>query len=133
MFASCFVAPDNPRFRFATAFALLAASLAATAPAAAAPVCKPAFTVKDVRFSEAHPETMQRTWTALLSVDAGRCATISGRFEIVFTRLKENAPEIDFFGPFVWRPGVMDVSVEFWADEAVEAYRLTGIAACPCK
>ena len=66
----------------------------------------------------------------------GRCVALrnaSGRFEILFTRLKENGPEIDFAEPFVWKPGAVDVSVDFWADEAVEGYRLGSITACPCR
>src|SRR6185369_7656721 len=89
-------------------------------PAAAAPVCKPVLAVKDVRFSSVQPETMERTWSATLSVDASRCATMSGRFEILFSRLKENAPEIDFTERFTWKPASVEVSVNFWADEAVE-------------
>jgi hypothetical protein len=102
-------------------------------PAAAAPVCKPVIGFKEVRFSPTHRETMERTWSATLSVDASRCATTSGRFEILFTRLKENAPEVDFSERFTWTPGAMEVSVSFWADEAVEGYWLHSVAACPCR
>src|SRR5262249_23218877 len=90
----------------------------APAPAAAAPVCKPVLTVKDVRFSATQPETMERIWSATVSVDASRCATSTGRFEIVFSRLKENAPELDFSERFTWKPESVAVSVTFWADEA---------------
>jgi hypothetical protein len=102
-------------------------------PARAAPVCKPVLAFKDVRFSPTQPETMERTWSATLSVDASRCATTSGRFEILFSRLKENAPEADFTERFAWKPGSVEVSVSFWADEAVEAYWLHNVAACPCR
>jgi hypothetical protein len=112
---------------------LLAAILTGLAPAAAAPICKPALALTDVRFSAMQPETMERKWTALVSVDAARCATTSGRFEIFFTRQKENAPEIDFAEPFTWRPGRVEVSVDFWADEAMEDYRIGRIADCPCR
>ena len=78
-------------------------------------------------------ETMERTWSATLAVDASRCATTSGSFEILFTRLKENAPEIEFSEQFTWKPGSFEVSVNFWADEAVEGYWLHSIAACPCR
>jgi hypothetical protein len=44
----------------------------------------------DPIFRDATP-TMERKWTAVLSVDASRCATTSGRFGIVFSRQKENA------------------------------------------
>ena len=102
-------------------------------PAAAAPVCKPVIGFKEVRFSPTHRETMERTWSATLSVDASRCATTSGRFEILFSRSKENAPEDEFVEPFTWKPGSVEISVNFWADEAVEGYWLRGIAACPCR
>jgi hypothetical protein len=110
--------------------ALLGAGLA---PAIAAPLCKPVLAFKDARFSPMQPETMERVWLATLSVNASRCATTAGRFEIFFSRLKENAPEIDFTEAFTWKPESVEVSVNFWADEAVEDYRLHNIAACPCR
>ena len=131
MFASFFYLPDDlwVRVRAGT----LALLLAGVSQVVAAPACKPILAIKDVQFSEINLETMLRKWTATVSVDASRCATESGRFEIMFTRLKENAPEIDLVEPFVWEPGIVDVSVDFWADEAVEGYRLGGIATCPCR
>jgi hypothetical protein len=57
----------------------------------------------------------------------------AGTLRILFSRLKENATEIEFSEPFVWKPGSMEVSVNFWADEAVESYWLHSIAACPCR
>jgi hypothetical protein len=88
---------------------------------------------KEVRFSEMQPPTLERKWTAVLSVDASRCATTSGRFEIVFSRLKENGIEIEFREQFMWRPDSVEVSVDFWADEAVERYWLDNVAACLCR
>ena len=76
-------------------------------PAAAAPVCKPVLGFKEVRFSPIQRETMERIWTAVMAVDASRCATASGRFEILFSRMKENAPEVDFVEQFTWEPGTM--------------------------
>ena len=102
-------------------------------PALAAPLCKPVIGFKEVRFSPTQPETMERTWSATLSVDASRCATTSGRFEILFSRLKENAPEADFTERFTWKAESVEVSVSFWADEAVEDYWLHNVAACPCR
>jgi hypothetical protein len=112
--------------------ALLGAGACLT-PAVAAPLCKPVLVFKEVRFSPTQPETMERTWSATLSVDASRCATTSGRFEILFTRLKENAPEADFTERFSWRLHSVDVSVNFWADEAVGGYWLHNVAPCPCR
>ena len=94
--------------------------------------CKPALAFKHVRLSEMRPPTLERNWTAVLSVDASRCATKTGLFEIVFSRLKENAPDIDFREQFEWRPSSVEVSVTLWADEAVEGYWINNVAACPC-
>ena len=104
-----------------------------TQATADAPACKPALAVTEVRFSKMRPPTMERTWTATVSVDASRCATASGPFEIMLTRHKENAPEADFVERFTWTPGRVEVSVVFWADEAVEGYRLSRVAECPCR
>jgi hypothetical protein len=115
-------------------FGLLAAiGLSSVTPAAGQPACRPVLAFKEVRFSQMRPPTLERTWTAVLSVDASRCATTSGRFAIVFSRSKENAPEIDFEERFVWQPASVEVSVDFWADEAVEGYRLINVAPCPCR
>ncbi|HEY1361436.1 MAG TPA: hypothetical protein VGF60_04270, partial [Xanthobacteraceae bacterium] len=60
-------------------------------------VCKPGLAFKAVHFSEMQPPTLKRTWTAVVSVDAAGCAAnSSGQFEIVFSRLKEIGPEIEF-------------------------------------
>src|SRR5436305_4403401 len=110
--------------------ALLGAGLT---PAFGAPLCKPVLAFKEVRFSPTQPETMERIWSATLAVDASRCAATSGRFEILFSRLKENAPEVDFTERFVWKLDTVEVSVNFWADEAVEAYWLHNVAVCTCR
>ena len=48
--------------------------------------CRPALAFKEVQFSEMQHPTMERKWTAVVSVDASRCATTAGSFEIVFLR-----------------------------------------------
>jgi hypothetical protein len=115
-------------------FGLLAASigLVSVTQSVARQMCRPALAFKEVRFSKMKPPTLERKWTAVLSVDASRCATTSGPFGIVFSRLKEIGPEIEFQEQFIWKPDLVEVSVDFWADEAVAEYRLSNIAACPC-
>jgi len=113
--------------------AFLASGIALTgATQAAAPTCAPALAFKEVRFSPMRPPTMERTWTAVLSVDASRCATASGTFTILFSRQMENGPELDFEQQFTWKPGLIQVSVGFWADEAVERYWLNPVS-CACR
>jgi hypothetical protein len=114
---------------------LLAGSIAliAVTQAVGGPACRPALAFKDVRFSPMQPPTMERKWTAVLSVDASRCATTSGRFEILFSRAKEVGLDLEFREQFTWRPDAVEVSVDFWADEAVERYWLSEVAACPCR
>jgi hypothetical protein len=96
--------------------------------------CKPALSVNDVQFSPIHPETLVRNWTAVVSVDASRCrANFRGTFEIVFTRLSETAPDMEFREPFIWMPLSVNVSVEFGRDEAVERYWIDNVSPCICR
>src|SRR5262245_11050898 len=99
---------------------LLAASLVllGTAQAAAQQRCRPALTLKETRISPVRD--MQRTWTGALAVDASRCATTSGAFEIQFTRQKEYSADMWFAERFTWRTGQTEVSLDIWWDEWVE-------------
>ena len=97
----------------------------------AGPLCKPSFTIIEARTSEA--QNLQKSWTANLAVDASRCASKSGSFEIQFTRLKDEAPDLQFTERFTWRPGQTRVSLDFWWDESVSSYRVSNIAACQCR
>jgi hypothetical protein len=106
-------------------------SLLDAAQVAAQPACKPIVTVKEESFSR--PFNLRRVWTASINVDASRCTTTSGLFSIGFIRLAENAPDLTFNEPFIWRLGQKRVVVEFWADEAVQKYWIADIAACPCR
>jgi hypothetical protein len=123
----------RPGVRPSHLYALLAGLIAVcgATQAVAESACKPVFTVKEIRFSPMRQ--LQRIWTARLDVDASRCATSSGRFDINFIRLKETAPDLPFTEHFTWGPGEIEVSVDFWADEAVLAYSIGAIAPCPCR
>ncbi len=95
--------------------------------------CRPILAFKEVKFSEMRPPTLERKWTAIISVDASRCAANStGYFEIVFLRLKEVGPEIEFRERFTWLSPSVKVEVGFSADEAVERYRIDNVSSCPC-
>jgi hypothetical protein len=101
--------------------------------AAGQPACRPVLGLKQVRFSPMQPTTMARTWTAVVSVDASRCAAnSSGHFDIVFSQLKETAPDSEFRERFVWQAPAVEVGVDFSADEAVAGYRVDTVAPCPC-
>jgi len=76
---------------------------------------------------------MERRWSATLSVDASRCDTASGRFEILFLLMSETAPDNDLARAFTWAPGLIEVAVDVTANEWVDGYWLQGIAACPCR
>jgi hypothetical protein len=95
------------------------------------PLCSPAISFKEVRFSEVRNQ--QRTWAAVLDVDASRCGSTFGRFEISFNRLKETAPDLQFAQQFTWNPGRVEVSVDFWADEAVLNYSISHVEPCTCR
>jgi hypothetical protein len=48
-------------------------------------LCRPALRINDAQFSPMQPPTLERTWSAVVSVDASQCAAdSSGSFEIVF-------------------------------------------------
>jgi hypothetical protein len=115
----------------------LVASLVATvgaAHSAGAETCRPALAFTQVRFSPMKPPTLQRRWTAVVSVDVSSCAAgTAGRFEIVFTRLKEVAPDLEFREQFSWQAPSVEIAVDFWADEAVERYRIDNVTACACR
>jgi hypothetical protein len=100
-------------------------------PNVAQQACKPALTVTAARISE--PRNLQRTWSAALAVDASHCATTSGQFDIVFTRLKDSTPDLQFIERFTWAPGQTAVSLDIWWDEWVQDYRLGRVAPCPCR
>ena len=107
--------------------------LISVAQGAAQRECRPTLGFKEVHFSEMRPPTLERRWTAVVSVEASRCSANSkGDFEIVFTRLKENGPEIEFRERVVWRSPSVNAEVGFWADEAVDQYRIDNIAPCRC-
>jgi hypothetical protein len=107
------------------------AILFAIMQAAAGELCLPALSFKEIRFSEVR--NLQRTWTAALAVDASRCATSSGRFDLVVTREKENAPDLQFVERFAWKPERVEVSLDFWRDEAVLDYSIGYVEPCACR
>jgi hypothetical protein len=107
-------------------------SLIGVGQAVSEQTCKAALVLKDVQFSEMRPPTLVRRWTAIVSVDASRCATRVGYFEIGFSRLKETAPELEFREQFIWSAPSVKLAVEFAADEAVEAYWIDKVYPCPC-
>jgi hypothetical protein len=95
--------------------------------------CRPSLAFKDVAFSAMQPPTMQRKWTAIVSVDASRCAAGSnGSFEIVFTRLQEFGPDTESGEAFIWVAPQVTVSVTLAPTEAVQDYRIGRITLCPC-
>jgi hypothetical protein len=66
-------------------------------------LCRPDLTINEVKFSTMMPPTLERMWSAVVSVDPSACAADSkGSFEIVFTRLSENAPDLEFHKQYMW-------------------------------
>lgn len=97
------------------------------------PLCHPKLAVINVQFSEMIPPTLERKWTAVVSVDTSGCQTdSSGYFEIAFTRLSETAPDLEFSERFAWRPPSVEVTVNFAANEAVQHFRVKNITSCIC-
>jgi len=97
----------------------------------AAPLCTPDLAVVGTQFSEAR--AWRRIWTARIAVDPSPCTAASGRFLIRFVRAKETGPDLPFSEPFTWRPGVIEVSTVFAADEAVLDFSIGYIRPCACR
>ena len=100
-------------------------------PDAAQQICKPALALTQASISDVR--NRQRTWTGVLSLDASPCSSASGEFEVEFTRLKENAPDLRFIERFAWASGQTKVSLDIWWDEWVQDYRVSRVAPCPCR
>jgi hypothetical protein len=97
-------------------------------------LCRPALTLNEVQFSFIKMPTLQRNWTAVLTVDATACAVNSGgHFDVVFTRLSENAPDLEFRQRFAWSPFAQNFALDFAADEAVAEYRIENVTPCVCR
>jgi hypothetical protein len=123
-------------FRRTCAAALLVAifGLNGLATAGAQNLCRPALTLNEVQFSPIRMPRLQRNWTAVVAVDASECATNSGgHFDVVFTRLSENAPDLEFRQRFAWSPFAQTIALDFAADEAVAAYRIENVTPCVCR
>jgi hypothetical protein len=102
--------------------------------AAAENLCRPVLTLNEVQFSPIRTPKLQRNWTAVVTVDASECAVNSGgHFDIVFTRLSENAPDLAFRQRFAWSPFSQNIALDFAADEAVAEYRIENITPCVCR
>ena len=114
----------------------LAITLALTGatPATAQNLCRPALAINDALLSPIEPAKLQRKWSAIVTANTSECAVNSGGFfDMVFTRLSESAPDLEFRQRFVWSPFAMKVALDFAADEAVAAYRIENITPCICR
>jgi hypothetical protein len=97
-------------------------------------LCRPALTLSEVQFSPIRTPKLQRSWAAVLTVDASDCAIDAGGFfDIVFTRLSENASDLEFRQRFAWSPFSQNIALDFAADEAVADYRIENITPCVCR
>jgi hypothetical protein len=75
---------------------------------------------------------MERKWIATVTADASRCATTAGYFEVGFSREKEYSLGLEFREQFIWSGPSTKIGLDFWFDEAVEAYWVDSIQPCPC-
>jgi len=124
---------NSPGLSSGTAFLVAVLAFVCAAQAMGDNTCAPRLAVSDVYFTEMQPPTLSRTWSAVVSVDASKCAAKgTGTFEIVFVREKETAPDLEFRKRFVWRAPSVKVQVVFDADEAVQSYRIENVMSCVC-
>ena len=110
---------------------LLSALIGATAPAVGQETCTPVLATK----SSGHSDVVnfQRRWTAVFTVDASRCFTTNGGFEIEFLRLKDVGPDVTFTEWFIWMVGETEVRLDLTWDEWVSAHRIAKVRSCPCR
>jgi hypothetical protein len=119
---------------FTSAFLATTIGLIGVTQAIGQNLCRPALTLSEVQFSPIKTPKLQRNWTAVVTVDASECAVNSGgHFDIVFTRLSENAPDLEFRQRFAWSPFSQNIALDFAADEAVAEYRIENITPCICR
>ena len=129
-------ARTNPSIRWICTAALLATmfNFAGLPGAVAENLCHPTLTLSEVQFSPIKTPKLQRSWTAVLSVDASECAVNSdGHFDIVFARLSETAPDLEFREHFAWSPFSRNIALDFAADEAVAQYWIENVTPCICR
>jgi hypothetical protein len=69
----------------------------------------------------------------VFAVDASRCATISGTFDVDFLREKESGPDLEFTQRFIWASGRTEIAMDLWWDEWIRDHRVGAITACPCR
>jgi len=123
------LAMQRSRLTFAATLTLIGIT-----PAIAQNLCRPALTINEALLSPIEPSNLQRKWTATVSADTSECAVNSGGFfDIVFTRLSENAPDLEFRQRFAWSPFAVKVAMDFAADEAVGRYRIENVTPCICR
>ena len=97
-------------------------------------ICRPTLTLSEVQFSAIRTPKLQRTWTAIVTADTADCAVNSGGFfDIVFMRLSETAPDLEFRQSFSWSPFVQNIALDFAADEAVAQYQIENVTPCICR
>ncbi len=73
-----------------------------------------------------------RLWKAELASYPSQCKEKSGLFQLQVTRLKENAPDLDFLVTETWRAGRFEVELRTSIDEAVGLAQIMWISHCSC-
>jgi hypothetical protein len=74
----------------------------------------------------------ERVWKADLTGYALQCMEVSGLFQLQITRLKDNAPDLDFLITEHWRVGRFEVVLTSAPDEAIGLAQIMWISRCTC-
>jgi hypothetical protein len=74
----------------------------------------------------------ERLWKADLTGYALRCMEASGLFQLQITRLKDDAPDLDFLVTEHWRAGRFEVVLTLAPDEAIGLAQTMWISRCTC-
>ncbi len=109
------------------AFALLASIGSAGAEA----ICRPRLELDPFRpISGVFPR--ERVWKAELTGYALQCSEESGLFQLQITRLKDNAPDLDFLVTERWRVGRFEFLLTSASDEQIGRAQIMWISRCTC-
>lgn len=74
----------------------------------------------------------ERVWKADLTGYALQCREESGLFQLQITRLKDNAPDLDFLVTKQWRTGPFEVVLTSAPDEQIGLAQIMWISRCTC-
>ncbi len=117
--------------RFCGIVAISGFALSTGIGAAPEAVCRPRLELNPFRpIAGVFPQ--ERVWNAELTGYPLQCKEASGLFQLQITRLKDNAPDLDFLITEQWRAGRFEVALTSAPDEQIGLAQIMWISRCTC-